>query len=383
MSGLEVVGVVAGILQLADIGAKLSVKLCTFYRTVKVASRSLEGLSSDVSLTCSILNELGKTLEQDDQARLCSKEAFSTAQDVLQECRAVFQQIETAIEKYNQETETNRLRRGARKITAVFLGPNLDVLKSNLERLRTTTLLMLHVIMYARQLRKRKAKSTLLDQRGLIQTLIEERRVNDHKFKYLSNSLLSVGTNKDNSYHEPYQSASSEQQLASLPRQLEEYYNLIRKLLCDIDAYQYSLEQSQHLRIRNGVVNIHSTEALLFQGIYGRAAQQLFDDSFFESKDPWLPPNGSPFSTPVFPSRSRSRSCGPCHSSSSGSDRDSRRRLGSKKHRGRRRSRSRSRGPSEIYPDPSRDSAGLIEYGMSPVQGCSRYYIVIVFEYRQ
>lgn len=34
-----------------------------------------------------------------------------------------------------------------------------------------------------------------------------------------------------------------------------------------------------------------------------------------------------------------------------------------------RRSRSRSRGPSEMYPDPSRDSAGLIEYGQGPVYG--------------
>lgn len=154
MSGLEVVGIVASIVQLADIGAKLSVKLCTFYRTVKVANQSLQGLSSDVSLTCSILSELGKTLEQDDQARLCSEQAFCTAQDVLQECRAVFQQIENAIENYHQDDETNRLRRGARKITAVFLGPNLDVLKCNLERLKTTTLLMLHVIMYAGQLRQ-------------------------------------------------------------------------------------------------------------------------------------------------------------------------------------------------------------------------------------
>lgn len=37
--------------------------------------------------------------------------------------------------------------------------------------------------------------------------------------------------------------------------------------------------------------------------------------------------------------------------------------------RERRRSRSRSRGHSEMYPDPSRDSAALIEYGNDPVEG--------------
>ncbi|OQE19732.1 hypothetical protein PENFLA_c018G08406 [Penicillium flavigenum] len=37
--------------------------------------------------------------------------------------------------------------------------------------------------------------------------------------------------------------------------------------------------------------------------------------------------------------------------------------------RGRHRSRSRSRAPSQSYPDPARDSAGLIEYGNDPVTG--------------
>jgi hypothetical protein len=36
----------------------LSVKLCTFYKAVKVANKSMQELSSDVSLTCSILNEV-------------------------------------------------------------------------------------------------------------------------------------------------------------------------------------------------------------------------------------------------------------------------------------------------------------------------------------
>lgn len=99
ISGLEVLGVVASILQIADLGAKLSVKLCTFYRTVKVANQSMQDLSCNVSLTCSILNELAKALEQDDQAKLFSEQAFRIAQEVLQECKAVFQQIENAIEK--------------------------------------------------------------------------------------------------------------------------------------------------------------------------------------------------------------------------------------------------------------------------------------------
>ena len=51
MSGLEVLKIVASILQIACLGDKLSVKLCTFHRTVKVANQSMQDLSCDVPLT--------------------------------------------------------------------------------------------------------------------------------------------------------------------------------------------------------------------------------------------------------------------------------------------------------------------------------------------
>ncbi|CAG7938747.1 unnamed protein product [Penicillium nalgiovense] len=290
MSGLEVLGVVASILQIADLGAKLSVKLCTFYRTVKAANQSMQDLSCDVSLTCSILNELAKALEQDDQAKLCSKQAFCIAQEVLQECKAVFQQIENAIEKHNQDGEKNCFTRGARKVTVALLGPNLDVLKSNLERLKSTTLLMLHVIMYAGELRKRKVKSTLIDQRNLIHTLLEEKKANTSKFDQLSSSIQAFGIcDGDGSHRELSGSLGTEKQLPPLSMELRKYHTLVQRLLCEIDACQYSLEESRHLRIRNGIVNIHSTESVLFQHTHGHAATQIFDDPFFKFRDACFP----------------------------------------------------------------------------------------------
>lgn len=154
MSGLEVVGIVASIVQIADLGARISVKLCSFYRTVKDANQYMQSLSSDVSLTCSVLNELGNTLKQDEKAKLYSPEAFKTAQEVLSECKSVFEGIDKAMEEEKQESAKNAFLRRARKLTVAFMGPNLDVLKSNLERLKSTMMLMLHVIMYAGQIRQ-------------------------------------------------------------------------------------------------------------------------------------------------------------------------------------------------------------------------------------
>jgi hypothetical protein len=78
---------------------------------------------------------------------------------------------------------------------------------------------------------------------------------------------------------------SSKQQKASLPNELEEYYNLVRTILSDIDACQHSLEQSRHLRIRNGIVNVHSAEVALFKHTHGLEAKKLFEKPIFAFKE--------------------------------------------------------------------------------------------------
>ncbi|KAJ6184127.1 hypothetical protein N7519_005428 [Penicillium mononematosum] len=363
MSGLEVVGVVASIIQIADLGAKLSVKLCTFYKTVKVANKSMQELSSDVSLTCSILNELGKTLEQDDQTRLCSKQAFSTAQEVLQECKSVFEEIDSAIEKHTQDNEKNRLLRHARKITIALLGPDLDVLKSNLERLKSTTLLMLHVIMYAGQLRKANEKSTMADQRGLIQTLLEEKIANDAKYNTLSKSIQAVSIPEDDSAFQPSVKALSIDPQPTPPtplwNEVGEYYNLVRGLLCQIDAYQDILEKSRHLRIRNGVINVHSAESVLFQHIHGQAANQLFDDPIFRFRDASFPATHQVHTRSDFPDKTAKRGktrAEPSYSSDSEYEPERERTGRSYVHRERRRDRDETRVSVKSCITPSEDN---------------------------
>ena len=78
------------------------------------------------------------------------------------------------------------------------------------------------------------------------------------------------------------------------PKEVGEYYNLVRGLLCQIDEYQDILEKSRHLRIRNGVINVHSAESVLLQHIHGQAANQLFDDPIFRVRDASFPATHQP-----------------------------------------------------------------------------------------
>ena len=153
MSGLEAVGIAASIIQVADLGTKLSVKLFTFYRQVQNANQAIQSLSSDVALTCAILRELGESLKDDEHIKICSAEAHRTAQHVLNQCEGVLKEIRQMIDD-SIRPAGSRWQQAASKIRNVLNEPNVDLLKGNLERLKSTMLLLLNVIMYAGQIRK-------------------------------------------------------------------------------------------------------------------------------------------------------------------------------------------------------------------------------------
>lgn len=153
MSGLEAVGVAASIIQVADLGTKLSVQLFSFYRRYKNANETIQLLSNEIALVSAILRELGDNLKEKESSKLCSEEAFRTLRLVLTQCRDVLGQIQRVADGTDQSGK-NRFQQVTGKFRIVMLEPSLDQLKINLERLKSTMLLLLNVIMYAGQIRR-------------------------------------------------------------------------------------------------------------------------------------------------------------------------------------------------------------------------------------
>ena len=151
MSGIEVFGIVASVIQIADFGARLSVKLCTFSRKVKHANKDVRDISNDVALTCNVLRELGETLKKDEKANLCSNDAITTAERIIGECMKVFTGLDEALE---ERLSGRKFLKIADRLKYPFLEPRIDLMRHNLERLKSTLLLMLNVIIYAGLLRR-------------------------------------------------------------------------------------------------------------------------------------------------------------------------------------------------------------------------------------
>ncbi len=156
-------GIIASVVSIADTGLRLSIKLYTFGEIVSTADKSVISISKDVSLTSSVLKELGSLLENDAESHIFSKNAVQTADTVVKECLEVFQEMESIlVKKLPSLSGQDGIRGGGggkkSKATVLlermkwgYLQPKLQLLRSNLDRLKSTLLLMLNVITYARQ----------------------------------------------------------------------------------------------------------------------------------------------------------------------------------------------------------------------------------------
>ena len=323
MSGLEAVGVAASIIQVADLSAKLSVKLFSFYRQVKHANDGIQLLSNEIALVSATLRELGDNLKDEESAKLCSEHAFYVLRLVLDQCRDVLGQIQKVVDS-NDQMGKNRFQQTAGKIRVAFLEPNLDQLKTKLESLKSTMLLVLNVIMYAGQLRRyssiclwacnpslttftsNNVPSLVQEQRDLIQNLIQDGQMNGQKPQQpdktnesprgFSTQMEPKGPADDGNSefshqsHDPFgdQSTLKSQSLQSLiddldnrendtqiqvarvksgkgSTEFQDYLDLMGSLFDEIRWCESELNHARHSRIKNGVLNIHSGEIMRYQ----------------------------------------------------------------------------------------------------------------------
>ncbi|KAF2809109.1 uncharacterized protein BDZ99DRAFT_521569 [Mytilinidion resinicola] len=100
MEALAAVGAAASIIQLTDIGLKISTKLFTFAETVLDAEETAGKISADVSVTCGILSQLKDLIDPYGVAHpLLSSEGLKQVQQATDICKTVFQQLQDVLEK--------------------------------------------------------------------------------------------------------------------------------------------------------------------------------------------------------------------------------------------------------------------------------------------
>ncbi|KAF7188185.1 hypothetical protein HII31_10470 [Pseudocercospora fuligena] len=290
----EVFGTVASILQVAEVGFSLATTLYSYAASVKGAEKEIKKIARDVRLTSKVLTRTHEQLKADRNAQLATDEALQDLEDVLDGCKEAFQEVDEVLNK--------SLKPGAGGKPSIstfdkFRWPlrtnRLEVLRANLEKLKTTLLLMLSVLAYGSKVSQQhrqpdvaniKVEQTLdkLQLHGLAQAKDEatqrfeqlsaafqklETGINASQPTYASplpgngmNSMLAV----DPQTHVPAPGTTAE--IPSTARCLEACANAVLKLTSSIDVATKRWEANQtleHVAIKLALDDTTKAVALL------------------------------------------------------------------------------------------------------------------------
>ena len=104
MSGLEIIGAAASIIQVADAGLRLSKTIHAYADSVSSADQRLTRIAQHVMLTSCVVQDIGKLFQNEDTSKLVSATAVSTASETSKECERIFEELRGAVGKCRQVT---------------------------------------------------------------------------------------------------------------------------------------------------------------------------------------------------------------------------------------------------------------------------------------
>ena len=147
---------VAAAIRVADVRARISAKLYTFGVLVASADETISSLSREVALTSTVMKELGQiSAKERPESPIVSNIAIENMKETVQECDKAFEQVDSILLKNVPKLKLDKNDQWAK--AAVFLErfgwqavePKVQLLRSNLDRLKSSLLLMLNVLMLA------------------------------------------------------------------------------------------------------------------------------------------------------------------------------------------------------------------------------------------
>lgn len=161
--------IATGAVQLAGAGIQLAKTLYEYLDCVKGAHKQVKAIAIEVRLTSSVLEHLGALLKENDAEKLCSESIVSDAQTAFNGCEDAFLEINDEFKLLIKPREEGKRNVS---VSAKWIWPfkkvKLETLQANLERLKTTLLLMLSVLSYARDKSSRYAPDPAFHSQELI-----------------------------------------------------------------------------------------------------------------------------------------------------------------------------------------------------------------------
>ena len=147
----EPFSIATGAIQVAGAGLQLTKSLYEYVDTVKGANKQFKAIAVEVRLTSSVLEHLGELLQDHAGQSVCAQSILVDAKATLRGCENAFHEVDDTFKRFvNSQVAGSRGSSVAGRLSWPFKKGRLEALQANLERLKTTLLLMLSVLGYAR-----------------------------------------------------------------------------------------------------------------------------------------------------------------------------------------------------------------------------------------
>ena len=170
---MDGVSIAASIVGIATAGVQVSIKLVTLATQISTASDRVSSIGNDISLTSSVLHQLGELMNQrttDDRASILNQHGLETIRVSAAMCEKIFQEVEKEVARASEQLRRYKPSRGSMRGGKIelstyerakwpFLQPNIDTMRADLRDAKSTLMLMLQVASLA--LSKRMADASM------------------------------------------------------------------------------------------------------------------------------------------------------------------------------------------------------------------------------
>lgn len=129
---------------LVSLGIQLLQGLNQYTGSALDSKGRIKAISADIQLTVQVVQTLDTTIQDDTNRAMMKDDAARLIQETIAQCRDTFAKIQSTLPKLSTT--------GPRKIDVItwpFVEPKLDLLRGNLEKLKTSLQLLMSVIILA------------------------------------------------------------------------------------------------------------------------------------------------------------------------------------------------------------------------------------------
>ncbi|KAK5737485.1 hypothetical protein LTR17_006713 [Elasticomyces elasticus] len=178
----EALSIAASAIQTADAGFKLYGALSQYIRDYVDANKQIKRIADEVRTTSWALQQLGALLKEDDDIKLCRPEAISETEAALNGCQSAFDEVREIVKDFLPPpavaADLDLTKTISRRWKWPLKKAKAQLLLAQLERLKTTILLVFKVLSYASKLASRPPRKDveLLDEKTQLSFLLKAKQ---------------------------------------------------------------------------------------------------------------------------------------------------------------------------------------------------------------